>query len=351
MARIFYGAGHDDTLSRAELDLLERFEELPDTFTVIHSVPWITHPSKDGSVGEADFLIAHPEHGVLVAEVKGGGIFTKRVGKGLQWFSRGARGTHPIQDPCQQADRNRWRLKDWLDHDRRTRGINFVLFRLVILPDCYVEHDIRPDCTKDMILDMTKVDALERSLLDAYAYWKKRYRHQRMGGTAAVDALVRLVVPESNLSPKIAMLFERERRKIEQLTEQQFRVLRRLRKFHRAAIVGGAGTGKTMLAIEKAHQLAEAGMRVLLLAFNRALTEWIDQRLDDENIVVTTFHGIVGKAIHWAGLSGIRKDDLYDKAPDILLDAALIMQAPDFPNRDKLFDAIIVDEAQDFEDE
>src|SRR5690554_4177027 len=216
MARIFYGAGHDETQSQAELDLLERFRKLPDTFTVIHSVPWITHPSKDGTVGEADFLIAHPQHGVLVVEVKGGGIFTKRVGNETKWFSRGGSGTHSIHDPCQQADRSRWRLKDWLDNDRRTRGLNYALFPLVILPDC----------TRDIILDMTRVDTLERSLLNAFAYWHERYKGDRrfkMGGQACVEALVELCVPQSNLSPKIAMLFERERRKIDELTEQQFR--------------------------------------------------------------------------------------------------------------------------------
>lgn len=350
MAHIYYGAAHDDTKSQAELDLLERFEKLPDDFTVIHSAPWITHPSKDGTVGEADFIIAHSQHGVLIAEVKGGVIHTERAGNRTLWWS----GPHEIHDPCQQADRSRWRLKDWLDNDRRTKRLSFALFPMVILPDCHVDADIRPDCTKDIILDMTDVDALERSLLNVYAFWNERYkdnRNVRMGGQASVDALIELLVPESNLSPKIAMIFERERREIERLTEQQFRVLRQLRKFHRAAIVGGAGTGKTMLAMEKAHQLAQAGMRVLFLCFNRPLAEWIETNVDDEDIVITTFHGLTGMAVNWAGLSGMRQGDFYDKAADYLLDAALIMQAPDFEDKDRLFDAIIVDEAQDFEDE
>ena len=355
MARIYYGAGHDDTKSQAELDLLELFEALPNDFTVIHSTPWIVKPDnvgKRGPIGEIDFVIAHPEHGVLVTEVKGGEISIEHRGGKSQWISKARSGReYDIDDPCEQAEDNMHRLLEWVKADRRTRQVEIPLFYAVMLPDSHVTSDIPPNCTQDIVLDMTDVDKLERSLLDVYAYWQKRYPHLSMGGTAAVDALTKLLVPESSLSPKIAMLFERERRKIEQLTEQQFRVLRRMRRFHRAAIVGGAGTGKTMLAIEKAHQLAQADMHVLLLCFNRALAEWIDDHLDDENIVVTTFHGLAGKAIHWAGLSGIPKGDFYEKAADILLDAALVMQAPDFPGRDKLFDAIIVDEAQDFEDE
>ena len=69
MARIYLGTGSDDTTSGAERDLLGRFEQLPDVFTVNHSVKWITHNSREqGSVGEADFVVAHPH-----TELRGAG--------------------------------------------------------------------------------------------------------------------------------------------------------------------------------------------------------------------------------------------------------------------------------------
>src|SRR5690606_16393286 len=106
----------------------------------------------------------------------------------------------------------------------------------------------------------TQIDNLEQRILDIYAFWKQRAdrANERMDGKAAVDGLVDLVVPTRQLRPRIADIFERERRKIEELTQQQFRVLRLLRNHRRAAIVGGAGTGKTMLAMEKAQQLADS---------------------------------------------------------------------------------------------
>lgn len=350
MAKIYYGAGHDDTSSQAELDLLARFETLPDDFTVIHSVPWITHPSANGTVGEADFLIIHPKHGVLVTEVKGGAVRTERKGKETVWHS----GPHEIKDPCQQADRNRWALDKWLKNDRRTSSLRYALYPLVMLPDSHVNEDIRPDCTRDIILDMTSVDTLERSLLDAYAYWHGRYQYSQMGGRAAVEALVNLCLPEVNLAPRIAEIFEQERKKIEELTKQQYRVLNRMRKFHRAAIVGGAGTGKTMLAMEKAHQLAEAGMRVLVLCFNRPLADWIGRTLKDENIVVATYQQLVSMALKWAQLGDLtnrmNEEKFAEKGADLLDDALSVIRAPGSAMMDKLFDAIIVDEAQDFED-
>src|SRR5258708_3755946 len=64
--------------SRAECDLYLIFkEQLSHDFVVIHSVPWLTDVASRRSstvapTGEVDFLILHPEYGVLAIEVKGG---------------------------------------------------------------------------------------------------------------------------------------------------------------------------------------------------------------------------------------------------------------------------------------
>jgi DNA replication protein DnaC len=132
-----------------------------------------------------------------------------------------------------------------------------------------------PTARADIFIDMTHLDNLERRLLDIYAYWHAHadQSNQRIDGKPAVAALFDLLVPTRTLSPHIAKIFERERRTIDELTQQQFAILRLLRMHERAAIVGGAGTGKTLLAMEKAQQLADAGYRVLFLCYNRNLSE------------------------------------------------------------------------------
>jgi hypothetical protein len=174
-----------------------------------------------------------------------------------------------------------------------------------------------------------------------------------MDGKSAVDALVDLLAPTRKLQPRVADIFERERRKIDELTQTQFRILRQLRTHRRAAIVGGAGTGKTMLAMEKAQQLADSGFRVLFLCFNKHLAGWVATNLKHPSILVTTFHGLVGHTGGWAGLNKGRDmgwDEFTEKAPDLLMDYLAIIRTPKSGAQDKLFDAIIVDEAQDFED-
>ena len=353
--KIYRGAGSDDTTSDAELELYESFEKLPDEFTVFHSVKWFG--KSKGTVGEVDFIIAHRTHGILVLEVKGGEVTLERKGNNSEWTSRDQNGRiHSINDPCEQAERNRRALWDWLAEDQRTRGLRFAIFPAVALPDSRVDKDIRPDCPQDIFIDIRHLGNLEKRLLEIYAYWKPHadVKNSVMAGKPAVDALIQLLIPSRQLQPRVSDIFERERQKIDELTHTQFRILRQIRSHKRAAIVGGAGSGKTMLAMEKAQQLADAGFRVLFVCFNRGLADWVGENLKHPNILCSTFHGLVGYARNWARVQSGPKfaswDALDERAPDLLMDALSIIRSPDSGALDKLFDAIIVDEAQDFED-
>ncbi len=342
--KVYRGAGADDSTSDAEMELCAAFEILPSDFKVFHSVRW--NAKEQGTVGEADFLIAHPQHGVLVLEVKGGLVSLQN---GI-WYTTNRFGrTESIQDPCKQAERNRRALSVWLEMHPRTRNQAYALFPAIALPDSRVDGDIRPECPTDIFLDIRHISDVKSRLLEIFTYWHKRAdkRNQQMGGQTAVDALIELLVPTRQLDPRIADIFERERKKIDELTHQQFKILRQMRQWRRAAIVGGAGTGKTMLAMEKAQQLLNAGFRVLFLCFNKNLQRWISDHLRHENLMVATFHGTVGHAINWAHISVSRPQEFNEAAADLLMTATHKLQATQDPH---LFDAIIVDEGQDFED-
>jgi hypothetical protein len=351
--KVYRGAGSDASTSDAELALRELFEQLPDSYTVLHSVRWIGRSA--GTVGEIDFLIAHPDYGALVLEVKGGVV---RVDGG-QWYSTARNGrVHEINDPCGQAERNRRALGDWLANDPRTRGVRVALFPAVALPDSRVGTDIRPDCTRQMFIDMTHVGSpqeIEKRLLEIFAYWTRHAdrANEVMDGRRAIEALVKLLVPTRSLQPRIADVFVQENRKIEELTRQQFKILNMLYYHRRAAIIGGAGTGKTLLAIEKAARLAEAGDRVLFVCYNANLAEWVKSRLSAYKTVETfTFHALVGHMINRARIPRPRNmgwDEFNAQAPDLLVDATGILHAPG-GDAAQLYDAIIVDEAQDFQD-
>ena len=178
---------------------------------------------------------------------------------------------------------------------------------------------------------MTHLDNVEARLLEIFDYWQAHAdgHNQKMDRQPAVQALINLLVPTRKLQPRIADIFERERRKIDELTQQQFHILKMLRRYRRAAIVGGAGTGKTLLAMEKAQQLADAGYRVLFLCFNRTLADWLSSHIANDQIVTMTYHGLVGAAINWAKLPGLAHMNMSEfslHAADMLLDAASIIR-------------------------
>lgn len=57
-----------------EAKVLLAFQSLPDDFRIYHRKTWYSFDGHEGvREGEADFLVLHPELGMLVLEVKGGG--------------------------------------------------------------------------------------------------------------------------------------------------------------------------------------------------------------------------------------------------------------------------------------
>lgn len=59
-------------------------------------------------------------------------------------------------------------------------------------------------------------------------------------------------------------------------------------------IEGSAGTGKTLLLLEKARRLAQDGQQVLILCFNLKLAEYLQSLVkNQENITIYNFHKFV----------------------------------------------------------
>jgi DNA-binding MarR family transcriptional regulator len=346
LGKVIRGAKADDSTSEAERTLYEAFEQLGDDWTIIQGVSWI---SKDNAtVGEIDFLIAHPKHGVLVMEVKGGIIAVQNG----NWTSTNLyQKVVSIQDPCIQAERNRRELKKWLALSPKTRQHRYAIFPALAFPDSQFNADVRPDCPQDIILDIRHLENIEARLLAIFAHWQSRADkdNRHMDGRKAVEALLSLFQVTQSFQPAIVEIFKRENKQIDRLTQSQFKILRQLHRIRRAAIMGGAGTGKTLLAMEKAHHLLTDGFRVLVMCYNRNLQTWLELKLVHEGLVVSTFHSMVEKARQWAGFQdtpmSIQEFDA--KAPDLLLDACHVLRQI---RPDKLFDAIIIDEAQDFQD-
>ena len=140
------------------------------------------------------------------------------------------------------------------------------------------------------------------------------------------------------------------------LTQQQARLLRALGSRRRALICGGAGTGKTLLALERARELAAQGLKTLLVCYNRPLADYLKAAVQGaDNLHAMTFHQLCEWRISVARTE-TGKDFLVDAMAayptsdrfklQLPFAFALAVEATEFR-----YDAIIVDEAQDFEAE
>jgi hypothetical protein len=115
-------------------------------------------------------------------------------------------------------------------------------------------------------------------------------------------------------------------------------------------VVGPAGSGKSMLAAEKARRLAAEGFRTLLVCFNQRLATSMRRELAEAKapagLDVTTFHRLCELAGSRAGVLPERPSPIpqawWDETLPEALDAAIDVDP------DMRYHAIIVDEGQDF---
>jgi superfamily I DNA/RNA helicase len=321
---------------------------LEDPFVVYYSRPWIgLTPYGEEKDGECDFLIAHPNLGILVIEVKGGGVAYDPEKE--KWTSCDRWGfTHNIKNPVQQAISSKYQILNKLN-DSSVWKRRFICARHgVIFPDAEKpEKDLGADIPLRIccFLDEFEND-LRGWILSRFGEPDRFSSREQALGEDGMKALEELLAHPFQLHVPMGNILAQDDNKIETLTQEQFHILETIQDIQRAVISGGAGTGKTVLAMEEAIRCADSGMRVFLTCYNKPLAEEIHHRLEQwKNITVATFHEL---CIRFAYDSGIPVP--YENSSDQLFNEVfpeLLTQALDALPEQR-FDSIIIDEGQDF---
>jgi UvrD-like helicase family protein len=337
------------TESSAERRLYEGFlARLDDEYVVYHSVDWVLGAQKPGGAvvqGEADFVIAHPVDGMLVLEAKGGELSydprTKR------WTQAGRSGRHHLdEDPFHQARDEMDSLVEILSQQpgwdlwRPSYGYG------VAFPDGLFERDAHLAARAEWAIDRDDMERLDARVKEIMRTW----RHPgRRFGSEGMEALERALGYRVEIRTPLRLQFDQEDRKIVELTDDQAYVLSYVTKLHRAAIVGPAGSGKTMLAVAMASRLAGGGNDTLLTCFNRRLADYLRESMKDvPRAQVLHFHELCRRVAREAGLTvpGDPTDDAaardhFERVLPVLLEEGAKILGP-------RYDAMVVDEAQDF---
>ena len=202
-------------------------------------------------------------------EVKGGGIeFSPASGS---WFSTGGNGRNKIKDPFRQANDQKRALIDLVRKMPAFAGRRLLFAHAAFFPDVDRVDAIRqPGIAPVMVGGRLHLRDLEAWLAALFDYWRGRDVRFVPPGSAGATMLEKLLCGPIKVKPLIAKEIADEEAVRVTLTQQQARLLRALGGRRRAVICGGAGTGKTLLALERARELTAAHVAELTRSFDEA---------------------------------------------------------------------------------
>lgn len=340
MARMIPEHFDETTASTAERLLYYHLQNhLEDDWTVIHSLPWLDDSRPRLQEGECDFLLLHPRQGMLVLEAKSG--TPAYDGPADRWrYDDGSR----LTDPFHQARRGMHFLRDLLENRSSAwRQAALPFGYAVAFPDARaVRGTLRPDMNRDLLLLEPDLDDLQARVVRVLAGFGEAAPACRPD---AVQGAIEALRPSFRLVATLAPIVELARQELVRLTAEQADILEGLADNRRLIVRGGAGTGKTLLIVNEARRLAAEGRRVLVLCFNRPLGAWLRELLADavDLVSVATFHDHCLALLREAGEAAPagRDDDPWQRLAEAALNA--------LPSTATRYDAILVDEAQDFD--
>lgn len=298
---------------------------------------------------EADLVVLMPGSGVVVVEVKGSHVWVEPDGT---WRIQRGNGAERI-DPVGQARDAQYALRHYVERDPRWGsrarvrwGHHVVLARTHLADDFAV-----PDCPRWAASGLGDLADLGERIWDTTSL----YRTDARPPTADDVQVIREILTGRSLPPRdpAAVAADRETH-ADRLTMEQTNLLRATRLLNRVEIRGGAGSGKTVLAVRQASDLAGGRttgvrQRVAVVCYSYGLAHHLQRELlvgskAKRPAFVGTFESL---ARAWGvPVTGSRDDSTFweDDLPRMMAEAA---SGLDDAHR---FDAIIVDEAQDFAD-
>jgi Nuclease-related domain/Type III restriction enzyme, res subunit len=354
VARLIPKIAPGDIANVGERDVaLALVEQLPDDVIIYHSFPWLRSDRNDKTKkitlreGETDFVIVHPKAGILILEVKGGEIHCDHENRG--WYRQEQSRRVEIKDPFEQARTNMHTLEQAIRREsfRGQKTIPCPYGYAVVFPHCEYSGSAPPGAQKCMIFSAPDLEFLGQRVTKLLGRWKRGAKEVSL--TREVMTGIQVAIsPVFQLLPALFRQIQEQEERLYRLTEDQVRLLQFLSAHDRAAIKGVAGSGKTILANAQTQRFACQGKKTLFVCYNKSLAEWLASCLPDEfkdTIKIYTFHGLCAEWCRHARIPFAPKwnDDgefWRTTAPDLLLNALELV-----PER---FDAVVVDEGQDF---
>jgi ATP:corrinoid adenosyltransferase len=309
---------------------------------IIHSLMLNEHHLR--KYGEIDFLVIAPGKGLFVLEVKGGRVYKK---KGV-FYHTGRQGkvSESSKSAFVQVRENVHSLRQYISlyfaNDSKLSDI--LIGQGVIFPQCtYATKG--PEEVSWQTLDKTGftkpishfIDCLSREFI------KKHPNNHVIDHDEAI-LLKDYLRGDVEVAISLKVISNEVEEDILRLTEEQYKCLDITEKNSRVLVEGAAGTGKTLLALESARRSINKNERVLLVCYNKMLSNWIKLNLKNEieagQIDTETFHGFMEQYVE-------RTKDMIIDDDYFKIDLPVRFLEYLDNNKFRKYDTVIIDEAQD----
>lgn len=319
MARMIPPKIHPEVQSSAERRVFDWIRNAPATgnWICLHSLGLSEHESKRRA--EIDFLLL-TRIGIFVLEVKGGRVarengvwkFTNRYGKI----------TRKTEGPFDQASSAMFgleaRIREHLKSGNRRQQHLLYGFG-VVTPDTPFADLLGTEADRRQLYDRESIK-VDRQLIKSFVeqlaeYWRERSSLGDNPGRYAptkkdLDEILQFLRGDFDRVPSIGAIADASTHQMHALEAEQYQVLDAMEKYPAPRIIvqGGAGTGKTLLAVEIAKREAvSTGSDVLLLCFNRVLAGVLRHNVkssDCGSITVSSIHAVLADLIKDADCHG-----------------------------------------------
>lgn len=333
-----------DTGSSGERKIYESLKEnLTDDWLVIHSYRWIKLQSSTGrkSQGEGDFILFNRFKGILVIEVKGGDVeYIDR-----EWYSTDFKGVkHKIQDPEKQANDTKQQL---IARFKNKKIFGIPIFHAVWFPDVKVKDstDMPVNYNKNIVFDENSLENPLQKIEDTFEFWYEvtKFKSPNLN-KEMIEEVKRILKPQLRLVKTLKRLKEDLNDTYVRLNNEQIILLESLNMCKELSVIGRAGTGKTLIAVEKALKDTDENKKVLFLCYNSELAKRIKESYKEleKSMTIHAFALEYMKKFHPARVQGefITNQD-FEYLMSEFIEVA--------ENPLEKYDSIIIDEGQDFE--
>lgn len=322
-----------------EGDMFFSLQKLPDDYYVFHSFRIINIIDSEWKENEIDFVIFNRNKGIICLEAKAGHIHCE---EGIWYYSSGKE----MRDPFAQANSNKWKLNneiysfyhnnEILKHCKMLSAVWFpsvsisALSKIVLPTNASKELILTSEDLVDPKNSIERIFSIHTSVKE---YGKMISVESGLTKEEANSLLHNILCPSFNILPSKTLELDYKREKFNSLISEQCNLLNYLEEQRSAVINGAAGTGKTMIALEKARRHSVKGEKVLFMCFNVKLKEFLERNYNYPNVDFYTIGGFACK------LCNTQTADFNDLELRLLE----IEEARSFP-----YQHVIIDEGQDF---